>query len=70
MEDSLSCNQRRGFLAPKFSFLAHLLNKLSCRAIEGSQEIRDLKKEVETFGSNFEMPGFEIGSKAVANGYH
>ena len=41
-----------------------------CRAIEGSQEIADLKKEVETFGSNFEMPGFEIGSKAIANGYH
>ena len=50
---------------PAFLFICHL-----SRAIEGSEAIKDLRAEVETFGSKFEMPGFEIGSKATANGFH
>ena len=42
---------------------------VQCRAAESSKEIAELKKEVEKFGSNFEMPGFDA-KKLTVNGYH
>lgn len=39
------------------------------RVVEGSEDIAELKKEVEKFGSSFEMPGFDAKNLTV-NGYH
>jgi len=39
------------------------------RVVESSTEIAELKKEVEKFGSGFEMPGFDA-KNLTGNGYH
>ena len=46
------------------------LNFVVYRVVEDNDEIKALKKEVETFGSSFEMPGFDIGNQSTTNGFH
>jgi glycine hydroxymethyltransferase len=39
------------------------------KAIEGSSQVAELRKEVEEFGSKYEMPGFDA-KNLKSNGYH